>query len=368
MKIERIELHQVSIPLVRPFETSFGREEKEVHIIVEVYADGLVGFGESPVQLNPGYCYETVETALHVQSQFIAPALLNNRIDSISDFDKHIRLIRGHNMAKHGFECAIWHLLSQKENKPLFQLLGGTQEKIRSGVSVGIEKNIKTLLLIIEGFIAEGYKRIKIKIKPGWDLEPVKAIREQFGDIPLMVDANSAYTMADMPVLRKLDEFGLMMIEQPLNYEDLTDHAQLQRNLSTPICLDESISNIAMAKAAIELKSCKIINIKPARVGGLSKAIKIHDLCQENNIPVWCGGMLEMGIGRAFNIALSSLPNFTLPGDVSSSKRYFHQDIVSPEICFENGQLAVPVGPGFGYNPNKTVIKKFTQKSIVLKN
>jgi O-succinylbenzoate synthase len=269
-------------------------------------------------------------------------------------------------MAKHGFETAIWHLLSLEQQKPLFQLLGGTNTIIQSGVSVGIEKSIGDLLQVIEGFLKEKYKRIKIKIKPGWDVKPVNAIRETFGDIPIMVDANSAYTLDDIHILKQLDDFNLMMIEQPLHYEDLTDHAQLQRQISTPICLDESISNLAMAKAAIKLKSCQIINIKPARVGGLTNAIKIHDFCKNNGIPVWCGGLLEMGIGRAFNIALSTLSNFTYPGDVSSSKKYFHQDIVSPEILFKHGKLAVPKEPGLGFTPDERMIKKFTENSITI--
>lgn len=366
MKIERIELHRVNMPLVKPFETSFGREDREVHIIVKIFADGLIGYGESPVGQTPGYAYETGETAWHIQSEFIAPAIINREISGIEDFLKITAPVRGHHFAKHGFECALWHLFSLRQNKPLYQLLGGTQKTIRSGVSVGIQKSIDELLGVIGDFLDEGYKRIKIKIKPGWDFEPIKAIREKFGDIPLMADANSAYSLQDISLFQELDPFSLMMIEQPLHYQDLTQHAHLQQQIKTPICLDESISSVAMAEAAVALKSCKIINIKPARVGGLTRAKQIHDLCQKNRMPVWCGGMLEMGIGRACNIALSTLPNFTLPGDVSSSKRYFHRDIINPEILFKNGELTVPEESGLGYLPDDAVMAKFTENKWTL--
>lgn len=366
MKIDHIELLRLNIPLVKPFETSFGRDEAEVHIIVKLYSEGLIGYGETPVAVYPGYCYETIDTAWTIQTKFLAPALINKEINKISDFENHIRLIRGHNFAKHGFECAVWHLFSQIQQKPVHQMFGGTRKVIQSGVSVGIQKSIDDLLELIDGFLKEGYRRIKIKIKPEWDVEPIKAIRDSFGDIPLMGDANSAYSLEDIHLFKKLDEFNLMMIEQPLHYEDLTEHAVLQSKINTPICLDESICNLATARAAVALKSGKIINIKPARVGGMVKAIQIHDLCQENGIPVWCGGMLEMGIGRAFNIALSTLPNFTLPGDVSSSKKYFHQDIVTPEILFEDGELEVSKEPGLGFLPDDNAIKKYTENKFAL--
>lgn len=366
MKIERVELLRLNIPLVKPFETSFGRDEAEVHIIVKLYSNGLIGYGESPVPVYPGYCYETFDTAWNIQTKFLAPALIHKEINEISDFENHIKRIRGHNFAKHGFECAVWHLFSQIQQKPVHKMLGGTRKIIQSGVSVGIHKSIDDLLKTINGFLQEGYRRIKIKIKPGWDYEPIKAIRENFGDIPLMGDANSAYSLKDIELFKRLDKFNLMMIEQPLQYEDLTEHAVLQGKIKTSICLDESIANVATARAAIALKSCRIINIKPARVGGLVKAIQIHNLCQENGMPVWCGGMLEMGIGRAFNIALSTLPNFKLPGDVSSSKKYFHQDIVTPEILFKNGELRVSDEPGLGFLPDEDAIKKFSEKKFEL--
>jgi len=366
VKIERIEMHLVSIPLVRPFETSFGREDTETHIIVKLFADGLTGYGETPVASDPGYAYETIETAWHIQSDFLGPSIIQKEIASVYDFENLTNHIRGHNFAKHGFESAIWHLFSLSENKPLHEMLGGTQKIIKSGVSVGIEATISQLLEQIEKFLEEGYKRIKIKIKPGWDVEPVKAIRRRFGDIPLMVDANSAYSLKDLQVFQQLDEYKLMMIEQPLAYDDLTAHAALQSRIETPICLDESISSVSMAQAAIALSSCKIINIKPARIGGLYKAKVVHDLASEAGMGVWCGGMLEMGIGRAMNIAVCTLPNFIYPGDVSSSKKYFHKDIVTPEILFENGELTAPETPGLGYEPNDDAIKEFCLKSHVM--
>jgi len=364
MKIERIELHVVSIPLKHAFETSFGIEDREVHIIVKMYAEGLTGYGETPVMLYPGYSNETVETAWHVQKDFIIPAVLNKKINSIGDFEYATKGIRGNNFAKYGFEGAVWDLLAKQRDLPLYRLLGGTRKTIHSGVSVGIEKTEEELLVQIEKFIAEGYKRIKIKIKPGWDVKPVETIRKRFGDIRLMVDANSAYSLNDIPVFQRLDEFGLMMIEQPLHYEDLTAHAELQKKIKTSICLDESISSVSMAEAAVALKSCRVINIKPARVGGLNRAKKIHDLCHHEGIPVWCGGMLEMGIGRAQNIALSTLPNFTFPGDVSSSTKYFDKDIVEPVILLENGELAVPECAGSGYTPNDDTIREYSIRSF----
>lgn len=363
MKIGKIELKVVSIPLINPFETSFGVENEEVHIIVKIYSEGLTGFGESPVMANPGYSYETVETAWHIMKDFLIPSILNKDINDITDFERLTGGIRGHNFAKHGLEGAVWDLLSKRDETPLYKMLGGSKKIVNSGVSIGIKPTINELLDAVGGFLEEGYKRIKIKIKPGWDVEPVKAIRMEFGSIPLMVDANSAYTPGDLEILQALDDFDLMMIEQPLFYNDLTAHAALQEQLSTPICLDESISSVSMAEAALELKSCKIINIKPGRVGGLNNAKRIHDLCLNSGIPVWCGGMLEMGIGRAQNIAISTLENFRFPGDVSSSTKYFHKDIVTPVILFKNGALKVSESPGTGYTPDEKTIEEFSIRS-----
>lgn len=365
MKIERIELHLVSIPLKHFFETSFGREEREEHIIVKMYSEGLVGYGESAVMTNPSYNYETIETAWHVQKDFLIPALLHRDIEDIESFMHTVGAVRGHHFAKCGLESAYWHLYALQKSEPLYKMWGGTWKTIQSGVSIGIQDSIGDLLSRIEQFLNEGYKRIKIKIKPGWDVNVVKAVRDRFGDIPLMVDANAAYTPDDINIFESLDDYGLMMIEQPLHFADLTDHAELQKKLKTPVCLDESISGLRTAKAALALGSCRIINIKPGRVGGYSQAIKIHDLCRSANIPVWCGGMLEFGIGRAFNVSLCSLPNFLFPGDVSSSSRYFHQDIISPPIEFSHGELTIPDEPGFGFQPDDNLIKKYTQRSYV---
>lgn len=364
MKIEKVEMILVSIPLVHPFETSFGVETEETHIIVKLYSDGLIGYGETPVTPDPGYAYETIDTAWHIQSDFIVPAILNEDFESPADFDTYTRKIRGHNFAKHGFESALWHLFSLKNGLPLYKMLGGSRTTIQSGVSCGIEPSVEQLLERIDMFLGEGYKRIKIKIKPGWDVEPVRAIREKFGDIPLMVDANSAYTLNDIGIMQELDQFNLMMIEQPLRYDDLTDHAELQNRIKTAVCLDESISTVTMAEAAIALESCRIINIKPPRLGGLSKAKKVHDIAEKAGVGVWCGGMLEMGIGRAMNMAVCTLPNFVYPGDVSSSKKYFERDIITPPVLFENGEYRVTDEPGFGFTPDEKAIKEFSVESV----
>ena len=366
MKIERIELHTVSIPLLRPFTTSFGTIKKSVHIIVKMYSEGLTGFGEAALIGGPSYSYETLETARHIQKDYLIPALLGKNIPDIESFENHIDCVRGNNFAKYGLEGAFWHLLSIRHEKPLYKLLGGSRTTIPAGVGIGIEKSPEELLNQIEIFLNDGYKRIKLKIKPGWDVDIVKTVRKRFGDIPLMVDANAAYTLDDIDILRELDKYELLMIEQPFHHEDLTEHAELQSAIKTPVCLDESIDNIAAAKTAIALQSCKIINIKPGRVGGLNRAKLIHDLCEEENISVWCGGMLEFGIGRAMNVALCSLPNFTFPGDVSSGSRYFSQDIVSPPIEFINGVLELPDTAGLGFEPDDELIKNFTTSSYAV--
>jgi O-succinylbenzoate synthase len=356
MKIERIELILVSIPLKQYFETSFGKVEVEKHIVVKMYSEGLVGYGESALGQSPSFSGETIETAWHIQKDFLIPLLLNKNISMIDDFINIIKPVRHNHFAKCGLEGAFWYLLALKEKKPVYKLWGGTQSTITSGVSIGIQETIEKLLERIEHFFSEGYKRIKIKIKPGWDIQVVKSVREKFGDIPLMVDANAAYTMKDLPVLKALDECNLMMIEQPLHFADLTEHAELQKQLKTPICLDESINGFRTAQAAMALESCRIVNIKPGRVGGYFYAKKIHNLCLEHAIPVWCGGMLEFGIGRAFNVALCTLPNFVLPGDVSSSSRYYDEDIIYPPIELLKGELKVPEAPAIGYEPDEDII------------
>jgi O-succinylbenzoate synthase len=349
MKIERVEQYHVAMRLVQPFETSFGREEVVEKVIVAIYAGGLVGYGESPVEPLPLYSYETVETCWHVQRDMLIPLLLGAEVAHASDLPARFARVRGHNMAKAGIEAAVWDLEAQMAGAPLARLLGGVRERVESGVSIGIQPTVGALLERIAEYRAEGYGRIKVKIKPGWDRDVIAAIRGEYPDIRLMADANSAYTLDDLPLLKALDDFDLLMIEQPLAHDDLLDHAALQRELRTPVCLDESITSPGRAREALALGSCAIINIKPARVGGMTAARAIHDLCQQRHVPVWCGGMLESGIGRAANLAVASLPNFTLPGDISASDRYWEQDIVEPPFVLNaDGTMDVPQGAGIG--------------------
>jgi len=347
--IEQIELRYVQLPLRHHFETSFGRSFRRDTIVVRVWADGVEGWGESPVEDGPWYSSETVETAWHVQRDFLIPMLLSQGIETAAGVFDRLALVRGHQMAKTGLEEALWDVEARQKGLPVAQLLGGTRQRIESGVSIGIEDTLEELLERVEGFLAQGYRRVKIKIKPGWDVEVVRAVRRAFPEVPLMVDANGAYRLADAEHLARLDEFDLTMIEQPLAHDDLYEHSLLQRQLRTPICLDESIYTPAQARAALELGSCRIINIKPGRVGGLAQARRIHDLCLERGVPVWCGGLLEVGIGRAHNVAIASLPGYTLPGDVSASDRYFERDVIAPPFALNpDGTITVPTGLGLG--------------------
>ena len=349
MHVERIELRYIQLPLKHPFETSFGRSFRRDTIVVRVWADGVEGWGESPVEDGPWYSYETVETAWHVQREFLVPMLLGQEVETATQVFDRLAGVRGHNMAKTGLEEALWDVEARQKGVSVAQLLGGTRERVASGVSIGIQDTPEELLERIEGFVKQGYRRVKIKIKPGWDVEIVRAVRRAFPDLPLMVDANSAYRLSDAEHLAALDEFDLMMIEQPLAYDDIYEHSLLQRRLRTPLCLDESIHTPAQARAALELGSCRIINIKPGRVGGLVQARRIHDLCLERGVPVWCGGLLEVGIGRAHNVAIASLPGYTLPGDISASDRYFERDVVDPPFTLNHdGTMTVPTGPGIG--------------------
>ncbi len=349
MRIEQIEIRHVALPLVHPFETSFGREEERQTILVAVRSEGLIGWGEAATSVGPWYEYETVETCWHVLRDFLGPLVAGRDVAVPEDAARLMAPVRGHNLAKMGLEAAVWDLLGQAQDRSISQLLGGARQRVAVGVSIGVQGSVPALLERIGAFWTQGYSRVKIKIRPGWDVDVVRQVRERFPDVPLMVDANSAYTLADADRLAALDEFDLMMIEQPLAYDDLVDHATLQRRLRTPICLDESVPSLAAARAALALGSGQIVNIKPGRVGGLTVARKIHDLCSAHGIPVWCGGMLETGIGRAHNVALASLPGFTLPGDISSSARYFEQDIVEPPfVANADGTMIVPQGPGIG--------------------
>lgn len=349
MKIERIELRHIKMHLVAPFETSFGVERDEEHIIVRVDAGGVTGWGECVASADPFYSYETNQTAWHILRDYAIPGVLHQEVASVEDAISRGARVRGHNMAKAGLEFALWDLFAKSKGVSLSKLLGGTRERIAVGVSVGLQSSPAELVNKVAGYLSEGYTRIKIKIAPGRDLDMVSAVRKEFPNILLQVDANSAYRLEDADLFRAMDEYNLLLIEQPLGYDDIYDHSKLQRKLKTPICLDESIHSLGDAQAAIELRSCRIINIKPGRVGGYAESIKIHDYCAANGVPVWHGGMLESGIGRAGNVALASLPNFSLPGDISASKRYYTEDLVEPAFVVErDGTMRVPREPGIG--------------------
>jgi O-succinylbenzoate synthase len=368
VRIERIELRLLRLPLVRFFETSFGRISDRPFVLVTVEENGAIGIGECVADANPYYSSETTRTAWHIISEFVAPLVLGRAFAHPRDIYAALSIVRGHNMAKAAIEMAAWDLYARQRGIPLSRALGGTLSRIESGVSIGIQDSLEQLAERVSLELAAGYRRVKIKIKPGWDIEAVDLVRTRFGDIPLMVDANAAYRLADTDHLRQLDRFDLMMIEQPLDYDDVADHAALQAQLATPICLDESLHTVQIADRAIESGACRIINIKPGRVGGHGQSIRMHDLAQSRGIPVWHGGMLETGIGRAHNIHLSSLPNFSLPGDVAASKRYFSPDLIDPEIVVaSDGTIAVPTGPGIGVNVVADRVAAATQEVLELR-
>jgi len=361
MKIDRLELIHLRMSLVRPFETSFGRVAEKETILVRLESGGIEGWGESPVAAAPGYSYETVQTAWHILRDFLAPRLKDVEIARPGPIAEFFGFVRGHPMAKAGIEMAILDWFARKDGLPISKLLGGRVEEIPAGVSLGIEARIEDLLAQVEQAAARGYRRIKIKIKPRWDVDVTAAVRKRFPAMPLMVDANAAYALSDADHLRRLDEFGLLMIEQPLDPDDLLDHAKLQAGLKTPVCLDESIKSYADARRAIEIKACRVINIKQARVGGPFAAKALHDVCFAKGIPVWCGGLLETGVGRAHNIALATLPGFTLPGDISASDRYWKEDIIDPPVTVgANGMIAAPTSPGLGYTVVESRVRQRT--------
>jgi O-succinylbenzoate synthase len=328
---------------------------------VEANVDGVIGWGECVAGESPFYSPECTDTAWLILRNFLWPLVKGQEFKAASEVWTLLAHVRGHNMAKGALETAVWDAEARQKGIPLAKLIGGTREEIACGVSIGIKPSLDELVAAVKKELAAGYQRIKIKIKPGSDLEPVRRLRQEFPRIKLMVDANSAYTLEDWPLLKQLEGFYLMMIEQPLGWDDLYSHIKLQKKLETPICLDECIHTEEQARAAVELGACKIINIKLGRVGGHRVARRIHDLCQDHAVPVWCGGMLESGIGRGHNIALSTLPNFTLPGDVTASKRYWAEDIISPEVTVSpQGTICVPVGPGIGFEPRLDLIEKLT--------
>ena len=353
--------------LVVPFETSFGRISERRILLLEAQVSGTTGWGEVVAGETPFYHPETIETAWHILRDFIWPMLKGKEFSTAGEVWGLLARIRGHNMAKAGLEAAVWDAEAQQKRQPLWKLLGGTREEIPCGVSIGIRPTLDELSGAVQKAVSEGYQRIKIKIKPGWDVEPVARLRERFPRIRLMVDANSAYRLEDWPLLKRLEAYYLMMIEQPLGWDDLYSHAELQKKFDTPICLDECIHSEEHARAAIELGACRIINLKLGRVGGYTPARRIHDLCAAHGIPVWCGGMLESGIGRAHNIALSTLPNFSLPGDVSASRRYWEQDIIEPEVeVTSQGTIRVPAAPGIGFAPRLKRIEQLTVRKETL--
>jgi len=366
VKIERLELRLLKLPLVHFFETSFGRIDDKHFILVRVDGEGVAGYGECVADVDPYYSAETNDTAWHIIADFIAPRVVGESFAHPREIVPALKAIRGHNMAKAAVEMAAWDLYAKQRGEPLSRTLGGTRDRIASGVSIGIQRSLDELTAKVEHELASGYRRIKIKVKPGWDIDAVTAVRSRFGAIPLMVDANAAYTLADADHLARLDAFDLMMIEQPLDYDDLSDHAALQKRLKTPICLDESIKTVRYGEIAIGMGACRIINIKPGRVGGFAESIRLHDLCASHGVPVWHGGMLESGVGRAANIHLSTLPNFTLPGDVAASKRYFVPDLIEPAVeVASDGTIAVPTGPGIGVNVRQDRIASATLRRSV---
>ncbi|MFP5235235.1 MAG: o-succinylbenzoate synthase [Acidobacteriota bacterium] len=362
MRIDGITLREVQLPLVRPFETSFGVTRDRRILLVEVRSEGLIGWGECTAGEHPYFSGESTDTAWQVIVNELGPMLASaENVEHGGDCPKLFKLVRGNPMAKAALENAIWDLEAQREGISLSRLLGGVRDTIPCGVSLGIQQSIPELLSIIERELAAGYQRIKLKCKPGWDVEVFERVRNRWPDITLSCDANSAYRLRDADRICEFDQFDLLMIEQPLWHDDFYYHSMLQKRLNTPICLDESIRNRRDALAAIEMESCKIINIKLGRVGGFSEAIAVHNAALERGVPVWCGGMLESGIGRAHNIALSSLENFSLPGDVSASARYWKQDIIEPEVTVsKQGEIAIADSPGRGYSVRMDLVEQLT--------
>jgi len=368
MKIESITLHHISMPLVAPFETSFGRETDRQCVLITLQSEGLTGYGECVATRDPGYNYETTGTAWHILKDFIAPLILNQDIRDAQALQKRVEGIRGHHLAKAGVEMAVWDLLGKREGKSLQKMFGGTRPQVEVGVSIGIQESASALVRTVESYLEKGYSRVKIKIKPGREIEETSAVRRAYPDLRLQVDANSAYTLETADALKPLDDLNLLLIEQPLYEDDIWDHRKLQAEFKTPICLDESVISPRHARYALEMEACKIINIKPARVAGLSQGIMIHDDCRARNVPVWCGGMLETGVGRASNLAIASLPGFVLPGDISASDRYYQRDITNERFVLnDDSTIDVPNGPGLGITIDKDALKQFTLSEMFLK-
>lgn len=364
--IERVQLYHLRMPLVSAFETSFGSISTRDCILLQVFSDGVTGWGECVADRDPGYGYETSGTAWHILEEFILPYVVGKDIPDPRDLQSHLNSIRGHAMAKAGLEMALWDIAGKQQDRSLQKLLGGKAAAVPVGVSVGIQASPQALVEAVHAYVALGYQRIKIKIKPGRDVEDIQAVRAEYPHILLQVDANSAYTLQAANLLKALDGFDLLLIEQPLAEDDLWDHHLLQAMLSTPICLDESIHSARHARQALEMGACRIINIKAGRVGGLSEALAIHDLCAAAGVPVWCGGMLETGVGRAANLALASLPQFRLPGDISATDRYYDEDITEERFTLNaDSTISVPQGQGLGVTINQTALKKYSIRELI---
>ncbi len=361
MKIERIDVREIHMRLRAPFETSFGAVEHRRILLLQVHADGISGWAEGTATEGPFYISETIDTTWMMLRDFLIPSVLGKQIDGARDLPELLKPVRGNEMAKAALETAVWHLESVARGLPLHRILGGTLKEIPCGVSLGIQATIDRLLAMVEKEVAAGYQRIKLKIKPGKDVAVLREVRKRFPDIKLSVDANSAYTLSDMDHLKRFDEYRLLMMEQPLEWDDIYRHSRLQAQIATPLCLDESIHNLQHAQAAIEMGACKVVNIKLGRVGGHAEASRIQSHCALSGIPVWCGGMIESGVGRAHNIAMSTQAGFIWPGDVSASQRYWEEDIIEPEVkVTPQGTIHVPQTPGLGYEIRERRIRDLT--------
>jgi len=359
MILSKITLHHLSMRLKTPFETSFGCVQDRQCILVEAFSGDLIGYGECVADRDPGYSYETTGTAWHILRDFLIPAVLGREIGTAEELQQRMNHVRGHPMAKASLEMAFWDLLGKASGRPLSRLLGGQIDRVPVGVSIGIQESVEKLLESVADYCEQGYRRVKIKIKPGRDIEEAEAVRRAFPNLLLQVDANSAYTLETAGALLPLDTLNLLLIEQPLAEDDLWDHRKLQDQFHTPICLDESILSVRHARQALEMKACRIINIKAGRVGGLSQAAAIHDLCLAQGVPVWCGGMLETGVGRASNLALASLPGFTLPGDISATDRYYSEDITQERFELNpDSTIDVPTSPGLGVSIDRRALER----------
>lgn len=367
MKITRVELRVLQMRLLRPFRTSFGVQQDRYPLLLRMDVDGVSAWSECVAGEGPWYSSETVETAWEILRTFLIPAVRGRDLTNVDDLERLMLPVRGHRMAKAALEMGFSAALAESSDQSLAAWLGGNRAAVDAGVSIGIQANVDTLLALIEEHLRQGYRRIKVKIEPGWDVDVMASIRTRYPEITLMADANSAYDLDDAPRLRELDHYGLLMLEQPLAAGDLLDHAALQAQLATPICLDESIESAHDARQAIQIRACQVINIKPGRVGGFAESRRIHDLAKEAGLPVWCGGMLETGIGRAANVALASLPNFTLPGDLSASDRYWAEDIIDPPFrLLRGGQVAVPYRAGLGVDVKTDMVDRLTVRREVV--